>query len=237
MFFIKNKKTSCKAGVQPILLHNTLTKEIAEFKPLVPGKVRMYNCGPTVYSEQHIGNLRAAVFADALRRMFEYNNYQVQQVINITDVGHLTSDADTGEDKLEKKAREEKKSAQEMAKEITDIYLKDLEMLGVSTGKIQFPRATDYIETQIELTKTLIEKGYAYVIDRGVAFDTSKFKSYGKLGNINIDDLKEGARVEADSQKRNPADFWLWKLSGMPSKDNPKRQQEWESPWGLGFPG
>jgi len=228
MIFKKKKATKT-----PLYLLNTLSGKKEEFIPLQEGKVKMYNCGPTVYSEQHIGNMRAAVFADILRRVFEYNNYKVQQVINITDVGHLTSDADEGEDKMEKKAKEGGKKATDIAKEITDIYLADLADLGVNIDAIQFPRATEYIDAQIELTKTLIEKGYAYIIDRGIAFDTSKFKDYGKLGNINIDELKEGARVEADSQKRNPADFWLWKLSDP----NEKRQQEWDSPWGIGFPG
>jgi len=222
----KEKKT-------PLYLQNTLSGKKEEFKPLEAGKVKMYNCGPTVYSEQHIGNMRAAVFADILRRIFEYNNYKVQQVINITDVGHMTSDADEGEDKMEKKAKAEGTKATDIAKEITEIYLQGLKELGINLEAIQFPRATDYIGSQIELTKTLVEKGYAYIIDRGVAFDTAKFKDYGALGNINLDELKEGARVEADSQKRNPSDFWLWKIS---SKDE-KRQQEWESPWGKGFPG
>ncbi len=226
----KRKKKDTKT---PLYLQNTLTGEKEIFTPLEPGKVKMYNCGPTVYSEQHIGNMRAAVFADMLRRVFEYNDYKVQQVINITDVGHMTSDADEGEDKMEKKAKEGGLKATDIAKEITDIYLTDLTDLGVDTSAIQFPRATDYIDAQVELTKTLVEKGYAYVIDRGVAFDTSKFKDYGKLGNINIDELKEGARVEADLQKRNPTDFWLWKLSNK----GEKRQQEWDSPWGKGFPG
>ncbi len=222
-----------KTKKEPIYLKNTMSGKKEEFKPLIPNNVRMYNCGPTVYSEQHIGNLYAAVFADTLRSMFEYNSYTVQQVINITDVGHLTSDADTGEDKMEKKAKEENKKTTDIAKDITDIYLKDLKSLGVNINAIRFPRATDYINTQIQLTKTLIEKGYAYVLDRGVAFDTAKFKDYGKLGNINIDELKAGSRVEQDIQKRNPADFWLWKLSDKPGE----RQQEWDSPWGVGFPG
>jgi cysteinyl-tRNA synthetase len=233
MMFKKIKKEYKQQNSEPIHLKNTMTNEVEIFKPLVSGEVKMYNCGPTVYSEQHIGNLYAAVFADVLRRMFEYNGYNVRQVINITDVGHLTSDADTGEDKMEKKAKEDGKKTTTIAQEITDIYLKDLKALGVDINKIQFPRATDYIDAQIELTKTLLEKGYAYVIDRGVAFDTSKFSDYGKLGNINIDELDAGSRVATDIQKRNPADFWLWKLSDKPVE----RQQEWESPWGVGFPG
>ncbi len=228
---IFNKKKKLKTT--PIHLLNTLSGEKEVFKPLTPGKIRMYNCGPTVYSEQHIGNMRAGVFADILRRVFEYNNYEVQQVINITDVGHMTSDSDEGEDKMEKRAKEDSTSAQDIAKRITKIYLDDLKALGVDIDKIEFPRATDYIDAQIELTKTLVEKGYAYVIDRGVAFDTSKFKDYGKLGNINMDNLKEGARVKTDKQKYNSTDFWLWKLSDK----GEKRQQEWDSPWGKGFPG
>ncbi len=222
-----------KTITQPLFLKNTMSGEKEVFNPLNSGEVRMYNCGPTVYSEQHIGNMRAAFFADTLRRVLEYNGYSVKQVINITDVGHLTSDDDEGEDKIEKKARESDKKASEIAKEITEIYLSDLSDIGVDISKIRFPRATEYIDNQIEMIKTLLEKGYAYIIDRGVAFDTSKFDDYGKLGNINIEELKQGARVEIDAQKRNPSDFWLWKFSDK----NEKRQQEWNSPWGIGFPG
>ena len=232
------KKTTTQPHVHTpvnadIFLFNTLSGKKETFIPLEEGKIKMYNCGPTVYSEQHIGNMRAAVFADVLRRVFQYNGYTVSQVINITDVGHLTDDADEGEDKMEQKAKEKGASATDIAQTITKQYLHDLQTLGVNIDAIQFPRATDYIQEQIELTKTLLEKGYAYIIDRGVAFDTSKFKNYGKLGNIHIDKLKEGARIEADSQKHNPTDFWLWKFSNP----NEQRQQEWDSPWGIGFPG
>jgi cysteinyl-tRNA synthetase len=228
MIFSKKKKE-----VTPLSLTNTMSGKKEVFTPLSPGKVSLYNCGPTVYSEQHIGNMRAAVFADILRRVFEYNDYTVTQVINITDVGHTVNDSEEGADKMEKKAKEEGLRAADIAENITKLYLDDLTALGVNLDAIQFPRATDYIDAQIQLTKTLIEKGYAYVIGRGVAFDTSKYSAYGKLGNIPIEDLQAGARIEEDTQKRNPADFWLWKLSEKPGE----RQQEWDSPWGIGFPG
>lgn len=218
----------------PLYLTNTLSNEKEVFAPLRASRqVQMYNCGPTVYDQQHIGNFRSFVFADILKRTLLYNNYPVRQVINITDVGHLTSDADEGEDKLEKKAREEKVKAKDIAKKVTAQFLADLEKLNIKTEHITFTKATEYIGEQIALVTTLEEKGYTYKIDDGIYFDTSQFPAYGKLGNIRVDKLKEGARVEANPQKRNPTDFALWKFS---PKDG-ERQQEWDSPWGKGFPG
>ena len=233
LFRKKKKEKQQQKKQTPIYFKNTLSGEKEEFKTIEPGKVRMYNCGPTVYNEPHIGNLRAYIFADILRRTLEYNDYDVKQVINITDVGHLVADSEDGEDKMEKRAKETGKKAQDIAKEITDIFLNNLGDLGVQTAGIEFPHATEYIQEQIEMTKTLIEKGYAYITESGIAFDTTKFKDYGKLGNINIDEQLSGARVEADPSKHHPADFWLWKFN----KGNAKRQQEWDSPWGKGFPG
>lgn len=216
----------------PLMLHNTLsgTKEV--FVPLKDRHVRMYNCGPTVYDIQTVGNLRSYVFADVLRRTFEYNGYEVTQVVNITDVGHLTSDADTGEDKLEKAAVKTGKGAADIAREVTRVFFDDLRRVGVDTGKITFPRATEHIAEQVALIRTLEEKGYTYKTRDGIYFDTSCFKEYGKLGGIDLSGLKEGARVTM-KEKKNPTDFALWKFSSPKEK----RQQEWDSPWGIGFPG
>jgi cysteinyl-tRNA synthetase len=218
----------------PLYVTNTLSGKKEVFETKRKGDtVRMYNCGPTVYDFQHIGNLRSFVFADTLKRILLYNGYHVQQVINITDVGHLTSDADEGEDKLEKKAREENRKAGDIVKKVTAQFLEDLENLNIKTVHITFTKATDYIGEQIALVKTLEEKGYTYTIQDGVYFDTNQFPTYGKLGNINIAGLKEGARIGTNPQKRNPTDFALWKFSPKEGA----RQQEWDSPWGTGFPG
>lgn len=226
----KLRKTTPK---KPIYLQNTLGGKREEFYSLVPGKVRMYNCGPTVYDYPHIGNFRSYVFADTLRRMFEYNGYSVKQILNITDVGHLTSDADDGDDKVEKKAKEEGRDVADIVKEATKVFFDDLKKLNAKNIYATFPKASDHIPEQIAFVKTLEEKGYTYKTSDGIYFDTSKFSGYGKLGNIDIEGLKEGARVEANKEKHNPTDFALWKFS----KKEEKRQQEWESPWGIGFPG
>jgi len=215
-----------------IKLFNTLSREKETFKPLATGKVGMYNCGPTVYDQAHIGNLRSYVFADTLRRMFEYNGYQIKQIINITDVGHLTSDADEGEDKMTKALKRENKpltleAMKEVATKYFDIFVEDLKLLNVELPSV-FPRASEHIEEDIELVAELERLGFTYTISGGVCFDISKFPSYGKLGNIKIDTLKEGARIAVDSEKRSPADFWLWKFD---------KNIGWDSPWGKGFPG
>jgi cysteinyl-tRNA synthetase len=221
-------------ALPPLQFFNTLSGTLETFEPLSPRGVKMYNCGPTVYDRQHIGNLRPYVFADVLRRALEAWGYPVRQVINITDVGHLVGDGDEGEDKMEASARKQKKTAQEVAKEITEWWFADLDALGLERSRITFTRATDYIEEQLALVKTLEEKGYAYLIADGVYFDTSRFGGYGKLGGINLEGQREGARVEENPEKRSPHDFALWKLSPKKGK---KRQQEWDSPWGKGFPG
>lgn len=218
----------------PLLsFYNTLSGSLEEFTPISKGAVKMYNCGPTVYDRQHIGNMRPYIFADTLKRTMNAWSYDVKQVINITDVGHLVSDNDEGEDKMEKSAKARGQSAQEIAEEVTGLFFEDLDALGVDRSTIQFPRATEYIGEQIALVKSLEQKGYAYKIDDGVYFDTSRFSAYGKLGNIDLKGLKDGARVEENMQKKNPHDFALWKFS----KKGEDRQQEWESPWGTGFPG
>lgn len=216
-----------------IAVFNTLNKQKEAFRPLKSAQIGMYHCGPTVYGYQHIGNYRPYIVADLLKRLFRYAGYSVKQIINITDVGHLTSDADEGGDKIEEGAKREHKTASEIVKIYTDDFLKNLDGLNADLEGTQFPKATEHILEQIAFIKTLEEKGYTYKIADGVYFDTSLFKSYGKLGNIDIKGLREGARVEANTEKRNPTDFALWKFS----KPEDKREQEWESPWGKGFPG
>jgi cysteinyl-tRNA synthetase len=217
--------------------YNTKTRSLETFKEIEPGIVRVYSCGPTVYHYQHIGNMRAAVFADTLHRTLLFGGYEVRHIINITDVGHLTGEnegnADIGEDKMEKGARREGKSVWDIAKMYTDAYFKDLSSLNVHADEYLFPRATDHIAEQIALVKQLEEKGYTYTISDGVYFDTAKFKEYGDFAHLDIEGLQSGARVEENKEKRNVTDFALWKFS--PTDE--KRQMEWESPWGTGFPG
>lgn len=191
----------------------------------------MYNCGPTVYWYQHIGNLKAYLFADLLRRTLEFNGYKVKQVINVTDVGHLTSDADEGEDKMEKAAKKEGKTAKEISHFYFDLFQKDLKKLNIEQPNI-WSWATEHIPEQIELIKKLEKKGFTYKTSDGVYFDTSKLENYGKLAKLNIEGLEAGKRIEM-SEKKSKTDFALWKFS----KPEEKRQQEWESPWGRGFPG
>lgn len=226
-----------------IYLYNTLSREKEEFKPITspqssPSKggegniVGLYTCGPTVYNFAHVGNFRTYIFEDILKRVLEYNGYKVMHVMNVTDVGHLTGDRDMGEDKLEKGAKREGKSAWEIAKFYEKAFFSDLEKLNIEMPD-KITRATEYIKEQIDLIKILEEKGYTYIISDGVYFDTSKFQNYNKLSHQDLDQLQEGARVEKNEEKKNPTDFALWKFSSK----GEKRQMEWESPWGLGFPG
>jgi cysteinyl-tRNA synthetase len=217
--------------MKSLFLFNSLTRKKEKFIPLKDKLVTMYNCGPTVYERPHIGNFRAYIFADTLKRVLEFNGYKVKQIINITDVGHLVSDADTGEDKIEKSAKEKKKSAWEIARYFEKLFKEDFKKLNLKKP-FKFPRATEHIKEMIELIKILEKKGYTYEISDGIYFDTSKFKDYGKLGNLKKrKDLLP--RIEVNPEKRNPFDFALWKFS---PKDQ-KRQMEWQSPWGIGFPG
>src|SRR3989338_970428 len=214
-------------------LHNTLTRKKEDFNPINKNKVGLYTCGMTVYLYPHIGNLRTYIFEDILRRTLEYNNYKVNHIQNITDVGHLTSDSDEGEDKIEKEARKEGKTAWEISEFYTKVFKEDFKKLNILEPTI-WCKATDYIKEQIELIKKLEEKGYTYEIkDDGIYFDTSKLKDYGKLAKLDVKGLKAGARIKLAEGKRNPTDFALWKFS---PKDK-KRDMEWESPWGIGFPG
>lgn len=221
-----------------IYLHNTLTGKKELFKSIKKNlfgrpKVSMYHCGPTVYNYPHIGNLRAYVFADTLKRLFKATGYNVKQVINITDVGHLTSDADTGEDKIEKAKKRESKSAWDIAKFYADVFFDNLNDLNIDTTGTQFPRATQFIKQQIDIIRQLEKKGFTYKTSDGIYFDTAKFPAYGKLGNIDIHGLREGERIGVNDEKKNPTDFALWKFS----PNGEKRDMEWPSPWGVGFPG
>jgi cysteinyl-tRNA synthetase len=214
-------------------LYNTMTRSKEVFTPPPPYVVTMYNCGPTVYNYAHIGNLRGYVNADILRRVLEEYGYEVKQVINITDVGHLVSDGDEGEDKIEKGAKREQKSVKEIIEFYTESFFDDLRALNIDTNRVyKFPRATEHIDEQIKLIEKLEQKGFVYRTNDGIYFDTEKYPEYGELARLDVKNLKEGARVQANFEKRNATDFALWKFS----KDR-KRLQEWDSPWGVGFPG
>lgn len=213
-------------------LYNALTRTKEEFAPTDSREVRMYSCGLTVYSDPHIGNLRAYIFTDTLRRALLAEGYAVRHVMNITDVGHLTSDADEGEDKLERAAREKRQDAYALAEHYTEIFRKNLEELNIFEPTI-WTKATEHIKEQIALVKKIEEAGYTYTTSDGVYFDTGKLKDYGKLARLNVEGQKEGARVEKNPEKKNASDFALWKFSPK----GVKRQMEWDSPWGKGFPG
>jgi len=213
-------------------LYNSLTRKKQEFKPIKPAAVGLYTCGPTVYNYAHIGNLRTYIFEDILKRVLIYNGYAVRHVMNITDVGHLTGDRDMGEDKMEAGAAREGKSAWDIADLYTRSFKKDIKHLNILVPDV-WVKATDTIPEQIALVRILEEKGYTYRTADGVYFDTSKFKDYNKLSHQDLEALKEGARVERNPEKRNPTDFALWKFSPQGSK----RQMEWDSHWGVGFPG
>src|SRR3569623_407918 len=207
------KKEAPTHAFAPLRFFNTLSCEIETFEPMKPPHVKMYNCGPTVYDEQHIGNMFSQVFSNTLRRTLSAWGYDVKQVVNITDVGHLVGGDvgdDNSEDKMEAAAAKKGLSAQDIAHQITEIYFKDLDSLGVDRSKIQFPRATEYIGEQIALVKALEEKGYAYKTSDGIYYDTKKFPTYGKLGNIDLLGQKDGARVEETAEKKTPTDFALW---------------------------
>ncbi len=214
-------------------LYNTAARAKQPFEPITPGIVKMYCCGPTVYHFAHIGNLRTYVFEDLLRRALEHAGYTVQHVVNITDVGHLTSDADTGEDKMEKGARREGKSVWDIAEQYAQAFFKDWKALNLREPTA-WPKATGHIPEQIELVRELEEKGYAYVVpEDGVYFDTAKFPRYADFAKLDLEGMQAGARVAMAEGKRNPTDFALWKFSPKDAQ----RQMEWDSPWGRGFPG
>lgn len=213
-----------------IKVYNTLTRKKEVFVPVKAGQMGMYSCGPTVYKPAHIGNLRAYVFMDELRRIFEYCGYKVKSVMNITDVGHLVSDGDDGDDKMSKSARETGKGPLEIAAEITDRFMADIDSLNIKRPTI-CPKATDNIPEMIAVVQALLDKGYAYETADGIYFSVEKFPGYGKLSGVKLEDQRHGARVEVNSFKRHPIDFALWK------KAAPNHLQQWDSPWGRGFPG
>lgn len=216
---------------EPFKLTNTLSRTLEELRPLNPPEVSIYTCGPTVYNHQHIGNYRTYIFEDLLVKSLRRFGFRPRRVMNITDVGHLTSDEDEGEDKLELGARREGLSAWDIAKKYEAAFLDDLTFFQIEQPET-LVRATDTVQEQITFIQELEEKGYTYQTADGIYFDSSKVSDYGKLANLNVEGLQEGIRVAA-GEKRHKTDFALWKLSGEPGQ----RQMEWESPWGLGFPG
>ncbi len=219
------------ASAKPIYLHNTLGRQLQEFHPLSPGSVKLYTCGVTVYNHAHIGNMRAYIFADTLRRVLGYNGYAVEQVRNITDVGHLTDDTlSSGLDKIEDSARRQNKTPWDIASHFMAVFEDDARKLNIQVPEHE-PRATEYIERMIELVETLIERGHAYAVNGDVYFAVDSFPGYGKLSGNTIEDLIGGHRVEVGEGKKAPADFALWRAAG------PDKIMRWDSPWGQGVPG
>ncbi len=214
----------------PLSIYNTLSREKEKLETITPGEVRMYCCGPTVYNYQHIGNMRTYIFEDVLRRVLRYDGYDLKHVMNITDVGHLTSDADEGEDKMITAMRREGKTPWDIASFYTDIFFQDEERLNIERPDVVC-KATEHIPEMIDLVQCLMDKGHAYLIKDGVYFDVSTFPSYGRLSRQSLEENEAGARVEVNIEKRNPADFALWKLA------DPTHAMQWDSPWGRGFPG
>ncbi len=213
-----------------IYLYNTLTREKDIFEPLNNEQVKIYSCGPTVYKDATIGNMRTNIFQDVLRRMLKYNGYKIKHVMNITDVGHLVSDGDEGEDKMLKSAREEKKTPLEIAKHYTELFFADLKDLNIETPEV-ICKATDYIPEMLEYVKELVKRGYAYETSTAIYFDVSKLDKYPVLSNHNVEEQKAGARVDVDTEKRNSYDFALW----IKAPEN--HLMKWDSPWGPSYPG
>lgn len=217
-------------------LYNTLTRKKEEFQPEKPDQVGLYTCGPTVYNYAHIGNLRTYLFEDLLRRALEFNGYVVNHVMNITDVGHLTSDADEGEDKMKKGAEREKKTVWEIAEHYTQAFLEDMDRLNMLQPRRK-PKATDHIQEMVEQIQQLEKNGLTYKGESGnIYFDTSKLDDYGKLAQLDKQPLRggeAGARIEVDKNKKNPSDFVLWFVSSK----HGDQDMQWDSPWGKGFPG
>lgn len=232
--------------ISMLKIYNSLTRKIENFKPINPPHVGIYTCGPTVYDFAHIGNFRTYTTADLLVRTLKYNGYDVKYVMNLTDVGHLTGDnlgdADTGEDRMEKAAKKEGKTAWDIAEFYIAAFLEDYKKLNLSKPLL-FAKATDHIKEQIKLILELEKKGFTYKTSDGIYFDTSKFPDYGRLSSL--DQIKEGARVEVNPEKKNPRDFALWKFTYPKGRSfdsaqddvDSRRHMEWESPWGIGFPG
>ncbi|MCD1653710.1 cysteine--tRNA ligase [Treponema zuelzerae] len=216
----------------PLELYNTMGRELQEFKPLVEGKAGFYGCGPTVYNYAHIGNMRAYVFQDVLKRSLRFLGYDVTHVMNITDIGHLSGDADDGEDKMVKTAKERGQSVLEIAQFYTDAFFNDTDRLNIERPTVVC-KATDHVEQMIELIKKLEKNGHTYMAGGNLYYDISTFPEYGKLARINIEDLKAGARIDVDENKRNPHDFVLW----FTKSKFENQALVWDSPWGKGYPG
>ena len=215
-----------------VYLYNTMSRAVEEFKPITEGFVGLYGCGPTVYDYAHIGNLRTYIFEDTLKRVLRHAGYKVKHVMNITDVGHLTGDGDEGEDKMAKSARERGRSVWDIAKFYTDAFFKDYDSLNIIRPDVICP-ATQHIPQMIELIKRLEAGGHTYVAGGNVYFSIDTFPEYGKLARLNLDDLKSGARIDIDSNKRNPKDFVLW----FTNSKFGEQAMMWDSPWGRGYPG
>ena len=213
-----------------IYFYNTLTKKKELFKPIDEKMVRMYSCGPTVYKNATIGNMRTNLFQDTLRRVLRYNGYKLKHVMNITDVGHLVSDGDEGEDKMLKSAREEHKTPLEIAEYYTKLFFNDLSRLNIETPEVVC-KATEHIKEMLAMVQKIIEQGYAYETSTAIYFDVSKLDEYGILSGINLREQKAGARVDVDPEKRNPYDFALW----IKAPEN--HLMKWDSPWGPSYPG
>ena len=218
--------------MKQVEFYDTRSRSLRPFEPIEPGRVGIYTCGPTVYAAQHVGNIRSRLVADLLRRFLESEGFQVTHVINITDVGHLVSDADEGEDKMEAAARRAEQSAEEIAEHYTKLWREDCAAVNCIPPE-QNPKATDHIQDQIELAEKLEAGGYLYSIPDGLYFDTSRFPRYAELAHLDLEGQSEGARIGVTEGKRNPADFAVWKFADK----KVKRLQEWDSPWGRGFPG
>lgn len=215
-----------------IYLNNSLNKKKEELKPIEKNKIGLYTCGPTVYGTPHVGNLLPYIFWDVLKKFLLSQGYEVKHIMNLTDVGHLVSDADDGEDKMEKASRRDKKSAWEIADHFIRVFKDAIAEVNVMPPT-KYLRATETVEEQIDFVKILEDKGYVYKISDGIYFDTSRIKDYGKLANLDKVNQQEGARVEKNPEKRNANDFAVWKFSPQDSQ----RDMEWDSPWGKGFPG
>lgn len=215
-----------------LYLYNTLNRKKEKFIPITQDLVGVYTCGPTVYNFAHLGNLRTYLFEDFLIRILRFNGFDIKRVMNITDVGHLAGDMDMGEDKLEQGSKREGRNAWEIASYYTDAFREDLEKLNIIFPDV-WCKASENIEEQIALVATLEKKGYIYTTKDGLYFDSSKFSRYNCLSHLPLEELQEGARVEKHPEKKNPTDFAVWKFSPV----DRSRQMEWDSPWGLGFPG
>ena len=229
IYFLPHKILFLENGNPTMNVYNTLTRQTEKFEPIEPGKVKMYNCGPTVYNFATVGNFRSFVFADVLRRTLEYFGHEVTQIMNITDVGHMVDDADEGEDKMQKAARREKKDPWQIATHYMEAFFEDIDALNIQRAA-EYPRATEHIDDMIRMIEKLIANGHAYEVNGNVYYDVTTFGPYGRLSGNTLSQLDAGARIEVNEEKRNPYDFALW-------KQDARHIMQWDSPWGRGFPG